>query len=75
MVGEDGSVIQVMGIVNLLSIHVCISKYWQELAGHKTPEFVLWLFAHGIMGSVAKLIVTDCYLQHIVVLSILYSTL
>jgi hypothetical protein len=20
-----------------------------NLAGHKTPEFVLWLFAHGIM--------------------------
>ena len=19
------------------------------LAGHKTPEFVLWLFAHGVM--------------------------
>ena len=22
---------------------------WDNLAGHKTPEFVCWLFAHGIM--------------------------
>ncbi len=22
---------------------------WDNLAGHKTPEFVLWLFSHGIM--------------------------
>ena len=40
-----------------------------------TLEAFLHNFGSSLPGSVAKLAITDCYLHHIVVLPIIYSTI